>query len=172
MDASAETRNIPRYSQLPIIEGTGERHSWDVFGRDDELGTLNFIRPETVVKAAHGVQEGRVVCISREAGQVFWITDLNKGRKPKQRAAWSGPVMASGRLVIVSERGGAPRFLERGLGPDGTTALIETGPRDSADPQESADYWQRRRSRDPDLWVIELDIADAERFAAETILGR
>ncbi len=27
----------------------------------------------------------------------------------------------------------------------------------------------RRRQSDPDLWVIELDIADAERFAAETI---
>jgi len=32
-------------------------------------------------------------------------------------------------------------------------------------------YWQRRRARDPDLWVIELDIASPERFAAETILA-
>ena len=31
------------------------------------------------------------------------------------------------------------------------------------------DYRRRRRSRDPDLWVIELDIAGAERFAAETL---
>ncbi|HWV11973.1 MAG TPA: DUF1491 family protein, partial [Sphingobium sp.] len=30
-------------------------------------------------------------------------------------------------------------------------------------------YLARRRRSDPDLWVIELDIADAERFAAETI---
>lgn len=82
-----------------------------------------------------------------------------------------GDAQAGGILVIVSERGGEPRFLERGIGFDGATALIETGPRDSADPQESADYWRRRRARDPDLWVIELDIADAERFAAETILG-
>ena len=82
-----------------------------------------------------------------------------------------GDAQAGGILVIVSERGGEPRFLERGIGPDGATALIKTGPSDSADPQESADYWRRRRARDPDLWVIELDIADAERFAAETILG-
>jgi hypothetical protein len=82
-----------------------------------------------------------------------------------------GDAQAGGILVIVQHRDIAPRFLERGLGPDGATALIETGPRDSADPLEFADYWRRRRSRDPDLWVIELDIADAERFAAETILG-
>jgi len=83
-----------------------------------------------------------------------------------------GDAQAGGILVIVQERDGIPRFLERGLGPDGAVALIETGPRDSPDPQQSADYWQRRRARDPDLWVIELDIAAAERFAAETILGR
>ena len=35
----------------------------------------------------------------------------------------------------------------------------------------SAPRARRRRARDPDLWVIELDIAGAERFAAETILG-
>ena len=83
-----------------------------------------------------------------------------------------GDPQAGGILVFVSERGEKPRFLERGIGPDGATALIETGPRETADLQESADYWRRRRDRDPDLWVIELDIAGAERFAAETILGR
>jgi hypothetical protein len=40
-----------------------------------------------------------------------------------------------------------------------------------ADGGAVSDYWQRRRSRDPDLWVLELDIAAAERFAAETIIG-
>jgi len=81
-----------------------------------------------------------------------------------------GNAQAGGILVIVQHRDTTPRFLERGLGPDGATMLIETGPRETADPLEFADYWRRRRSRDPDLWVIELDIADAERFAAETIL--
>ncbi|MFX7883132.1 DUF1491 family protein, partial [Acinetobacter baumannii] len=40
----------------------------------------------------------------------------------------------------------------------------------AADAATIADYWQRRRRIDPDLWVIELDIASAERFAAETLL--
>ena len=29
-------------------------------------------------------------------------------------------------------------------------------------------YLERRGSRDPDLWLIELDVGEAERFAAET----
>ncbi len=48
---------------------------------------------------------GQVICVSREAGQVYWITDLNKGLKEKQRQNYSGPVLASDRLVVVSEKG-------------------------------------------------------------------
>ena len=29
-------------------------------------------------------------------------------------------------------------------------------------------YIERRKSRDPDIWVIELDIPNAERFIVET----
>jgi hypothetical protein len=68
-------------------------------------------------------------------------------------------------LVVAFERGVPPKLLERGLGPDGTTILIDSTPSEDLD-----GYWRRRRARDPDLWVIEVDIAGAERFAAETIL--
>lgn len=71
-------------------------------------------------------------------------------------------------LLITGEKGQNYRVLERGIGPDGGSVLVETGP-SGGDPAALADYWQRRRARDPDLWVIELDIAQAERFAAETI---
>ena len=83
-----------------------------------------------------------------------------------------GAVMAKGDaqggaiLVIAIDRGAAPRLLERGIGPDGRTALIDSTPPDDLD-----GYWRRRRARDPDLWVVEVDIAAAERFAAETILA-
>jgi outer membrane protein assembly factor BamB len=52
-------------------------------------------------------QAGQVICVSRENGQVYWIRDLNEGRKKKQRAVWSSPVLASNRLVIVSSKGEA-----------------------------------------------------------------
>lgn len=75
-----------------------------------------------------------------------------------------GDAGAGGILVVVSVRGGPSQVFERGLGPDGSTVLIESTPAEDVD-----GYWQRRRSRDPDLWVIELDVADGQRFAAETI---
>ncbi|WP_380783248.1 DUF1491 family protein [Sphingomonas sp. R86520] len=82
-----------------------------------------------------------------------------------------GAVMAKGDaqggaiLVIAVDKGALPRLLERGIGPDGKTALIDSTPAEDLD-----SYWRRRCARDPDLWVIEVDIAAAERFAAETIL--
>ncbi|WP_010542722.1 DUF1491 family protein [Sphingomonas elodea] len=72
-------------------------------------------------------------------------------------------------LLLLLERGINPRFVERGIGPDGRAALIPSGPKDLADESEVLAYWRRRRERDPDLWVVELDIAGAERFAAETM---
>ncbi len=50
-------------------------------------------------------QAGELVCVSREAGQVYWIQDLNAGVVRKKRATWTGPVMASDRLVTVSNQG-------------------------------------------------------------------
>jgi hypothetical protein len=57
--------------------------------------------------------------------------------------------------------------VERGLDARGEMALVESTPRagESVD-----DYWARRRRSDPDLWVIELDIAGAKRLVAETLL--
>jgi hypothetical protein len=80
-----------------------------------------------------------------------------------------GDATAGGILLLTYERGTNPRFLERGIGPDGNPALIASGPATIADEIAVTDYWQRRRSRDSDLWVIELDIVQAERFAAETM---
>jgi outer membrane protein assembly factor BamB len=51
---------------------------------------------------------GEIICVSRENGQVYWVVDMNKGvKKRKDRALWSGPMLASNRLVIVSDKGEA-----------------------------------------------------------------
>ncbi|MEG3125038.1 DUF1491 family protein [Sphingomonas sp. GB1N7] len=81
-----------------------------------------------------------------------------------------GNAQGGGILVIALENNANPRALERGIGPDGQVTLIAWTPQDVDDPAQVTDYWQRRRRNDPDLWVIELDIPFAERFAAETIL--
>lgn len=76
-----------------------------------------------------------------------------------------GDAQAGAILAILVERGGVDRVVERGFSPDGTPRLVDLAP--AGDIQ---DYWRRRRRGDPDLWVVELDIPFAERFAAETIL--
>lgn len=80
-----------------------------------------------------------------------------------------GDATAGAILLLLVERGVNPRFVERGIGPDGRPALLPAGPRGFADETEVTAYWRRRRTSDSDLWVVELDIADAERFAAEVI---
>lgn len=72
-------------------------------------------------------------------------------------------------LVVTMSRGRNVRLLERGIGPTGDSTLITVVDSADADGSSASDYWQNRRKYDPDLWVIELDSPDAERFAAETI---
>ncbi len=70
-------------------------------------------------------------------------------------------------LVLTIKRGGFARLWERMPRLDGTRefSLVRTQSIDN--PHEFAEYLARRIARDPDCWVVELDIADAERFVAE-----
>jgi outer membrane protein assembly factor BamB len=53
-------------------------------------------------------QSGKIYCVSRDSGLVYWSTDLNAGIKSlKNRPVWSGPLLASGKLIVVSNRGEA-----------------------------------------------------------------
>ena len=81
-----------------------------------------------------------------------------------------GDAQAGAILIITLDKGLNPKAIERGIGPAGETLLVPVGPGAEAPEADLTEYWRRRRARDPDLWVIELDIAAAERFAAETIL--
>lgn len=80
-----------------------------------------------------------------------------------------GDPSAGAILLLTLEKGVNPRFFERGIGATGEPALLASGPAALGGESEATDYWLRRRSRDSDLWVVELDIAGAERFAAETM---
>ena len=53
-------------------------------------------------------QTGHLICIARESGQVYWIVDLNAGvKKAKLKATWSGPMLVSNRLILLSDKGDA-----------------------------------------------------------------
>jgi len=73
-------------------------------------------------------------------------------------------------LLLVASRGVHVASLERVLNLDGSYRWQRVGPSESASSTEIADFLARRTRFDDDLWAIELDIADAERFIAETML--
>ena len=80
-----------------------------------------------------------------------------------------GDDQAGAILVECADRGAPDLLLERATALDGSDGWRTLSMPGDADAAGQADRIARRRQSDPDLWVIELDIADAQRFAAETI---
>lgn len=70
-------------------------------------------------------------------------------------------------LVQCSDRGRQGPLLERRFSPDGRYVWEPVGPDGAEDGESRANYRERRRKADPDLWIVELDIADAPRLVAE-----
>ena len=68
--------------------------------------------------------------------------------------------------VILAEKGEKACFLERMLQPDGSYKWDKSGPT-PANAEQFELFLGKRRRIDPDLWIVELDIPSAERFAAE-----
>lgn len=71
-------------------------------------------------------------------------------------------------VLLIANRGQHHACLERTLSPDGSYRWQQVGPTAGADPLTLADWSQKRVRFDEDLWLIELDIAEPERFIAET----
>ncbi len=71
-------------------------------------------------------------------------------------------------LLMVSSRGRHIVSLERVLSSKGSYAWQAVGPAELASSIEIADFLAKRARFDEDCWAIELDIADPERFIAET----
>jgi hypothetical protein len=72
-------------------------------------------------------------------------------------------------LLICTERGVFTSLQERLLDAQGRYRWQPVGPATTHQSAEIDAYLDRRRASDGDIWLIELDIANAERFAAETI---
>lgn len=78
-----------------------------------------------------------------------------------------GDANAGSILVILTEKGRKQQVLERLLQPDGGYSWQSILAQDVESEEELSVFFTRRRRFDPDLWLIELDVASAERFAAE-----
>ena len=67
-------------------------------------------------------------------------------------------------LVVCCENGTRYRTYERMPQTDGSRKWTLTKLQDTENPTEFSDYLYRRKRQDDDLWIVELDIAGAERF--------
>ena len=77
-----------------------------------------------------------------------------------------GDATAGSILLICMEKGVVRSVRERLLDRGGSYAWTVVGPSELTD---LSDYLVRRRARDPDMWLVELDIAESERFAEEMV---
>lgn len=69
-------------------------------------------------------------------------------------------------LIVTMNRGEAARLFERMPQLDGNRNFVSTRSQDTENPREFFEYLTRRQNQDPDIWILEVDIADPERFIA------
>ena len=69
-------------------------------------------------------------------------------------------------LVVLAEKGANARVFERMPGLDGTRKWTCSRSQDTDNTLEFQEYLTRRGDQDPDLWIIELDVANGERLIA------
>ncbi|QVM84465.1 DUF1491 family protein [Novosphingobium decolorationis] len=67
-------------------------------------------------------------------------------------------------MVVLVERGRDSRAYERMPQLDGTRKWTLSREQDPENPWEFSEFLERRGEQDPDLWIVELDIADGVRF--------
>jgi hypothetical protein len=72
-------------------------------------------------------------------------------------------------LIFVTSRGRNIAILERVLSLEGDYRWQATKAAESPGSEDMVNFLARRARFDDDLWALELDIADPERFIAETI---
>lgn len=67
-------------------------------------------------------------------------------------------------LILTTLRGAHSQLWERMPQLDGSRRFSIARTQDSENPREFSDYLAKRMRSDPDCWMIELDIANPERF--------
>ena len=72
-------------------------------------------------------------------------------------------------LLVTMYRGENATLYERMPQLDGSRSFTATKVQDIEKKHEFSEYLMRRGSQDPDCWVLEVDVADPERFVAECL---
>ena len=101
---------------------------------------------------AHLEISGLIRAVQAEGG---FATVLSKGERD------AGTIM-----IVTLERDGPARLYERMPQLDGSRPFVLSRTQEIDNPLEFNEYLTKRGTQDPDIWIIELDIANPERFAA------
>ncbi|MDO6415992.1 DUF1491 family protein [Sphingomonas sp. BIUV-7] len=96
---------------------------------------------------------------------VFALVRLVEAKGGSAMVLAKGDATAGAILLALADRGVDGPLLERSFGPGGYE-WRETGP---ADLSERTTYLANRRRTDPDLWIVEIDHADARTIALELL---
>jgi hypothetical protein len=71
----------------------------------------------------------------------------------------------SGAILLIGQiRGQNPVLFDRFPSMDGIGSWQAVTAHTAANEAQVSVYWQKRVARDPDLWVVELDVASQERL--------
>ncbi|MEM6857127.1 MAG: DUF1491 family protein [Pseudomonadota bacterium] len=69
-------------------------------------------------------------------------------------------------LIVTMYRGEDARLYERMPQLDGIRGFVQSNMQAIEKQSDMSKYLARRRSQDPDIWIVEVDIDEAERFIA------
>lgn len=70
--------------------------------------------------------------------------------------------------LLIAERGCVAGLLERQMAADFTYRWAKISGGSELEGASWREFVEKKARIDPDCWVVELDVADAERFIAET----
>ncbi len=125
-NALSEIRDIP--GRPVIFQGDvfAVSHSGVFSATDLRTGQARWSLPVTGITSPWPsgdvvyvvAKSGEVICVARESGQIYWITDLGKGRETRSggifgigkkhftiRPIWSSPLLASNKLIVAGSTG-------------------------------------------------------------------
>lgn len=74
-----------------------------------EINIAGISTPNVVGEWVFAVtSDAKLLCVARATGKIRWISQLRRWQKEKKKdkaIRWTGPVLAGGRLIVVSTRG-------------------------------------------------------------------
>ena len=71
-------------------------------------------------------------------------------------------------IIVIGEKGRDFKAFERMPRPDGQRAWTLSQEESAEEPGKFQEWIARRRNQDPDLWIVELDVPQGERFIGKS----